>query len=139
MSKIRSAAARVCWDDRDDVGHHPHRCEELREVGGEGQVRAEGDLVVDHEVAAEGEHADLAEGGDRREQRRVLRLDPDVAHARPVEVLGDVAESVDLPVFLTESLHDADTGDGFVDNARDLTSSLQCIPLRRIHLLAQPQ
>ena len=125
--------------DRDDVGHHPHRREQLREVGGEGQVRAERDLVVDHEIAAEREHADLAERGDRREQRRVLGLDPDVAHPRSVQALGHLAEGVDLAVFLAEALHHADARDRFVDDAGDLARPLQRVPLGRVHLLAQPE
>ncbi len=80
MSKMRSAAARVCCDDRDDVGHHAHRCEQLREIGGEREEGAERDLALDRQVAAERQHADLAVRRDRREERRVLRLDADVAH-----------------------------------------------------------
>ena len=136
---MRSAPRAGLLGDRDDVGHHAHGREQLREIGGEGEEGAERDLALDREVAAEREHADLAVRRDGGEERRVLRLDPDVAHARLVEVLGDVGERVDLAVFLAESLDDADTGDGFVDDTGDLAGALQRVPLRRVHLLAQPQ
>ena len=125
--------------DRDDVGHHPHRREQLREVGGEGEERAERDLALDREVPAEREHADLSVGRDRRQHRRVLRLDADVADLRPVQVLGRPAERGDLAVFLAEPLHHADAADGLVDDARDFAGALQRVPLRGVHLAPQLQ
>ena len=71
---------------RDDLGEHPHRREELHEVGGEGGEGAERDLAVHRQPPAEREHADLAEGRDHLQQRRVLRLEAHVAHPRAVEV-----------------------------------------------------
>ena len=61
---MRSAPARACWPTANSAGEHPHRGDELHEVGGEGEERAEGDVAVDGQPAAEGQHRDLGEGGD---------------------------------------------------------------------------
>ena len=50
-------------------GQHPGRRDQLGQVEREGQERAERDRAVQRQVAAEGEHADLAEGGQRLQRR----------------------------------------------------------------------
>ena len=70
MSRIRSAPARACWPMANSAGEHPHRRDELHEVGGEGQERAERDVAVDGQPAAEGQHRHLGERRDRLQRRR---------------------------------------------------------------------
>src|SRR5262245_64773146 len=71
--------------DRDDVGDHPHRCEELREVRGEREEGAERDLTLDREITTECEHTDLTVRRDGREERRELSLDTEVAYGGVTE------------------------------------------------------
>ena len=48
--------------------------DELGEIGGEGEERADRDPVVEREPAAEREHRDLAERRDRLQEWLVTRL-----------------------------------------------------------------
>ena len=130
---MRSVPARACSATATMPGEHAHRRQELHEVGGEGEERADADLALDGQPPAEGEHADLAEGGDGLERRLVPRLEPHGAHPRTVEALGGVGEAGQLAVLLAEALHDPHAADRFVDHARDLAGALQRVPLGREH------
>ena len=129
-SKMRSAPARACWATARMPAIMPDRREQLHEVGGEGEERAERDLAVDREPAAEREHADLTERRDRLQRRLVPGLDPHGAHPRRYR-LSAGRRGVELAVLLAEALHDAHAGDGFVDDAGDLAGLLQRVPAAR--------
>ena len=45
--------------DGEQAGQHPHRRHQLHQVGGEGQEGAEGELAVERQPAAEGQHRHL--------------------------------------------------------------------------------
>jgi hypothetical protein len=128
-SKTRSVPAR----------EHADRRQQLDEVGGEGEERADADLALDRQPPAQREDADLPERGDGLQRRRVACLEPDGPHPGPVEAGGGVGEPGELAVLLAEALHDAHAVDRFVDDACHLARALQRIPLRREHRLAQLQ
>ena len=138
-SKMRSAAGARLLGDRDHPGEHPHRREQLHEVGGEGEERADADLALDRQPATEREHPDLAERGDGLQRRLVARLQPHRADPRPVEAVGRVGEAGELAVFLAEALDDPHPVDGFVDDPRHLAGALQRVPLRGEHDPPQAQ
>src|SRR3978361_651478 len=81
--------------------------DERRDVGGEGQERAEADVVVQREPAAEGQDRDLGERRHRLQQRAVARLQPDAAHPGAVQDLDRIDHALQLAVFLPERLDDA--------------------------------
>ena len=125
--------------DRDQGGEHPDRAGHLREVAGEGQERAERDAALDGEPAAQGEHPDLAEGGDGL-QRGVEpghhAREPDAGR---VQVRARALHALQFLVFLPEALDHADPADGLVDDGRDLARLLLRVPARREQLAPGPQ
>ena len=62
---------------REDARQHPRRGDELGQVGGKGEERADRDPVVEREPAAERQDGDLSERRDGLQQRLVTRLQPD--------------------------------------------------------------
>ena len=50
--------------DGEQTGEHPNRGDELDEVGGEREERAEGYVAVQGQPAAQRQHRDLTEGGN---------------------------------------------------------------------------
>ncbi len=119
--------------DGEEAREHPHRRDELHEVGREGEERPEGDPAVEREPAAEGEHRDLPVRGDRLEDRRVARLEAHQPAAGREQPTGRVREVVELAVLLAEALDHADTAHGLVDDARDLAGALLRVPGRGEH------
>lgn len=105
--------------DGEDHGEHPDRADELGEVGGEGDERAEGDLAPGGQPAAEGEHGDLAEGGHGLEGGGVAGVQPDRAQPPCEEPPADLTELAGLLVLLAEPLDDPDAGDSPVDDSGD--------------------
>ena len=105
--------------DGEDHGEHPDRADELGEVGGEGDERAQGDLAPGGQPAAEGQHGDLAERGHGLEGGGVAGVQPDGAQPPGEEPPADLAELAGLLVLLAEALDDPDPGDGPVDDPGD--------------------
>ncbi len=105
--------------DGEDHGEHPDRADELGQVGGEGDERAERDLAPGGQPAAEREHGDLAERGHGLEGGRVAGVQPDGAQPPGEEAPPDLAELAGLLVLLAEPLDDPDPGDGPVHDAGD--------------------
>ena len=60
----------------EDASEHPGRGDQLGEIGGKGEERADRDPVIEREPAAEREHRDLTERRDGLQQRLVTRLQP---------------------------------------------------------------
>ena len=84
---MRSTPGPGLLADGEHAGQLAGRRHELGDVGREGEERAQRDLVVQGQPSAEGEDGNLAERGNRLEQRLVPRLEPDRAHLRAVERL----------------------------------------------------
>jgi hypothetical protein len=107
------------------------RSDQLRHVRGEGQERAERDLVTQREPSAEGQDRDLRDRGYRLEQRLVSRLQPDGAHLRAVEDLCRVSDALELPLLLAERLDDANAVEILIDDLDEVALALLAIPRRR--------
>ena len=112
----------------DQGGEGAHRADEGGEVAGEGEEGADGDLAVQGHVAAEGEDADLADGGDRAERRVVPRGQPHRAQPRAEQRGGGPVELVDLLRLLAEALDHAYAGDGGLDDAGERARLLLGVP-----------
>ncbi len=103
----------------------------------EGEERSERDLVVQGEPAAERQHRDLTERGDRLHRGLQASLDVHQPHARREHQLGAFGQAVELARLLPEPLHDADAGDVFLDDVGDVARLLLRVPTRREHRRAQ--
>ena len=82
--------------DGEHSGEHPHRGDELYEVGREGEKRAQGDTAVERHPSAEREHADLRQRRDDLERGRKPGLNANRSDARPVERLGSFGDAGEL-------------------------------------------
>lgn len=116
-SRTRSTCGAGLLADGEDHGEHPDRADELGEVRGERDERAEGDLAAGGQPAAEGQHRDLAEGGYGLEGGGVAGVQPDGAQPTGEQPAADLAQFAGLLVLLAEALDDADAGDGSVHDA----------------------
>lgn len=76
-------------------------------------------MPVHGEPAAQREHRDLAERGDRLERGGVPRVEADGAHPAREETAADLTQLSGLLVLLPEALHHAYAADGAVDDTRD--------------------
>ena len=86
-------------------------------------------LAVEREPAAEREHRDLAERGDRLQRRR--GAGPGGARAASATRTASAAASArrsSSRSLLAEALHDPHAGDGLVDDAGDLAGLLLRVP-----------
>jgi hypothetical protein len=121
----------------EQAGQHAGRRAEEQQVGREGEEGPEGDLVVQGQVTAEGEHGHLGELRDGGEERLIARLQAYGAKVGAVEALGPLDQVVELALLLAEPLHHPDSGDGFLDDHRHLPLPLLGVPVGRERLLAQ--
>ena len=96
---------------RDGAGHGG----QSRDIGGEGQKRADRDVALEGQIAAEGDDSDESElrnGGHRRCEPRVdLRR----SHALGEQRASQRLDAIHRAGFLSEALHHSDAGDGFLD------------------------
>ena len=76
--------------DGEHHGEHPDRADELGEIGGEGDERAEGDLPAGGQPAAERQHRDLAERGYGLQGRGVPGVQPDGAQPAGEQPAADL-------------------------------------------------
>lgn len=90
---------------------HPDRSDQLRQIGGEGDEGAEGDLSLGGHPAAEGQHRDLAERGDGLEGGGVAGVEADRAQPPGEKPAADLAQLPGLLLLLPEALDDAHPGD----------------------------
>ena len=127
---MRSPPARACWPTANEPGQHPHRRDELHQVGREGEERARGvmwPLIASQPPSASTRH--LGERRDRLQRRAcsgpaAARAGCGRAKSRPAAV-GQAAE---LAVLLAEALDDPDAADGLVDDAGHLAGALLGVP-----------
>jgi len=97
--KIRSIPARACWPMVRDAGELAGGCDELDDVGGEGE---EGSEVISWCRASQPPKArmgDLADGRDGLEQRLVAGLEAHGPHLGAVDDLGGVAHPLELALL----------------------------------------
>ena len=94
-------------------------------------------MALEREVAAEREHRDLAERGDRLHRRLQARLQVHETNPRREHALRTVREPFELAPLLAEALDDPHAGDVFLDDVGDVTRLLLRVPARREHRRAQ--
>ncbi|GAA3062091.1 hypothetical protein GCM10020000_51710 [Streptomyces olivoverticillatus] len=105
--------------DRQHHGEHPHRADELRQIGREGHEGAERDLPARGHPAAERQHGDLTERRDGLQGRGVAGVEPYRPQPPGEEPAADLAELARLLGLLSEALDDAYARHGAVHHARD--------------------
>ncbi len=103
----------------EDDGEHPHRADELGQVGGERHERAERDPALGRHPAAQRQHGDLAERGNGLEDGRVPGREPDGPQPRREQLPTGGPQLPRLLLLLPEALDDAHARDGPVDDAGD--------------------
>ena len=117
--------------DGEDAGELAGRRDQLDDVGGEGQERAQGDFVVQGEPAAEGQDGHLPDGRDGLEERLVTGLQADGAHLGAVDHLRGVGHPLELALLLAEGLDHAHTVDVLVDDLHHFALALLTVPCGR--------
>ena len=120
--------ARACWPMVSRLDSIRTGADQLGQVGGEGEEGAEGDLPADREPAAEDEHADLAEGRDRLQQRVVPAGQPDRAQPGGEQPPGRAGDLAELLLLLAEALDHPDPGDRVVDQTGHVAGLLLGLP-----------
>ena len=119
--------------------HHPNRCDELHEIRGEREERAEAEMPTHRQPPAEREYRNLRERWHCGKRRRGSRLQTNEANPRPIQRGRRCGEALDLAIFRAEALHDAHTGDSLINNAGHFSGALLRFPGRREHRGAQLQ
>ena len=109
----------------------PDRTDQLAEVGRERKERADGDLAVQRQPAAQQQHAELAERGDGGQRRGVLGLEADHPHPQREQRPGLPAQLGDLAGFLAEPLDHPDAGHRGLDVPDQLAGLLLGRPVGR--------
>ena len=114
--------------DRQDAGQLPGGRHELGDVGRERQERAERDLVLQGQPAAEGEDRDLTErsGSPRAAAGSATAAAPRASASRTR--LGRGGDPLELALLLAERLDDPDAVDVLVDDLGDVALALLAVP-----------
>jgi hypothetical protein len=89
--------------------------------------------VTEGQPPTEGEDGDLTEGGDGLQDRLVPGLETHGAHLGAVQPLRRRGHPLELPLLLTEGLHDADPVEVLVDDLHDVALALLTVPRGREH------
>ena len=105
--------------------------DELAQIGGEGEERAQREVAIEREPAAKQQHADLTQCGNGLQSRGILGLQPHDAHPVREQPGGFGLELPQLPLFLAEPLHDAHAGDRCFNVSHDLAGLLLGRPVCR--------
>ena len=124
--------------DGQDAGQPLGGRDELGDVGGEGQERAQRDLMVQGHPAAEGQHGDLPEDRDGLQNWLVAGLQAHRAHLRAVDGAGRLGHPFELLLLLAEGLDDPDAVEVLVDDLDDVALTLLAVPGGREDLPAHP-
>ncbi len=102
--------------------------QQLGDVGGEGEKRAQAQVVAQRQPAAEGQDGHLPDRGDRLEQRLVARLQPHGPHLGSVQDPAGLGDPFQFVLFLAERLDHADAVDVLVDDLHDVALALLGVP-----------
>ena len=125
--------------DGEEPGQHPHRRHQLHQVRREGEERSQGELAVQRQPPAEGQHRHLGQRRDGLEGGGELGLQAHQPGPRRVEPGGHLGQVVELALLLTEALHHPHPGDGLVDHAGHLAGALLGVPRGGEDPAPQPQ
>ena len=134
---MRSAPGAGELADREDRGELPDRRRDQQHVGAEREERSQADVAVEREPAADREHRDLTERGDRLHRGLQPGLDVHEPDARREHLARAIGQAVELARLLAEALHDAHAGHVFLDDVGDVAGLLLRVPARREHRRAQ--
>ncbi len=115
----------------DQGGQRPDRPDHRHQVGRERQERAERDRAPQGQPAAQRQHPDLAERGDRLQRGVVPGHQAHGPHPGAVQVGAGLFEPLHFLALLPEALHHAHAGHGGLDHLRDGSRPLLRVPARR--------
>jgi hypothetical protein len=114
--------------DGHQAGEALRRCDQLGDVGREGEEGAQADPVVQHHPSAEGQDGGLAEARDRLEHGLEAGLEPYRPHLGAVQALRRPGDPLQLAALLAERLDDPHPRKALVDDLDDLALPLLSVP-----------
>ena len=129
---------RALGDHHEHADHHERHLEH-HDVDVERRERAVAEVAFDHLVATEEQDHRQAHLRDDLHQRRELGLVVDLLDRDPTQPARGTVEEADLRVLGRERLHDADAGDVFLDDRRDVGHASKHHPRDREQPLPHPR